>query len=297
MFPRVAQATFMGLLQWPDLMLFGLLSFVLSLGLNVLFDPFWANYGAQRSSGVDLAFVLGLLGMFAQQLILTVGSISIAVASARVVRARLTGGTLTVLQALRLRDAARPILTYSLLYSLIATVLSFAYLLLLFGESAFSFGQDLTMNGAAGLTQVPTASGAGSTGLLLVIFFPLLGAWTFANFLVPPVIAAEKAGGWRVIFRSGSLVRRTLSVAVGLIVTVFAFICVLTLLLSFIMAASMDSAALLQMSQSPALALPDLPLVIQAVLTALLFIIGSIFTTAWYLVAAEDEALAKPAGG
>lgn len=294
MFPRVAQATFKGLLQWPDLLIFGLLSFGLSLGLNALFQPFWTGIVSLADSAESaISLLLGLGGLLAQQFILTVGSIVIAVAAARVILARLRGGTMTVLEALYLRPFVRPILTYSLLYAVVTALISFAYLMFLLGEGAVSFGGTLTTTGATGLTQVPTTLNPGAAGILFLVFFPLLGVWTFANFLVPPVIAEEKAGGWPSLVRSGSLVRRSISVAVGLIVAVFAFSCGLALLLSFLMAASMDLAELQQMSEMPALTLPDLPLVMQAGLTALMFIIGSIFTTAWYMVAAEDEALTR----
>jgi hypothetical protein len=290
MFPRVAQATLKGLLQWPDLLVFGLLSFALTLGLSALFQPFWTDYIARAASSGGGAVILpGLLGLFAQQLILTVGSIAIAVAAARVVLARLSGGTMTVLEALRLQPFARSVLTYSLLYAVVTTVVSLAYLMLLLGEDALSFGGNLTTTGTAGLTQVPTNLNPGAAGILLLVFFPLLGVWTFANFLVPPVIAAEKAGGWLAIVRSGSLVRRTLTVVVGLIVTVFVFSCGLALVLSMIIVSSMDMAEIQQMSEMPSLTLPELPLVMQAGFSALLFIVGTIFTSAWYLVAAEDD--------
>jgi hypothetical protein len=292
MFPRVAQATFKGLLQWPDLLVFGLLSFALSLGLNAVFEPFWMDYASRAASAEGSVSVLpGLLGLFAQQFILTAGSIAIAVAAARVILARLSGGTSSVIDALRLTPFLRPILTYSLLFAAVTTAVLFAYLVLLLGGDALSYGRNLTMTGPTGLTQVPTALNPGAAGVLLLLFFPLLGVWTFANFLVPPVIAAEQTGGWRAIFRSGSLVRRSLSVVVGLIVSVFAFSCVLALVLSFLMVSSMDAIALQQMSENPVLTLPDLPLVMQAGLTALMFIVGAIFTTAWYMAAAEDEKL------
>jgi hypothetical protein len=292
MFPRVAQATFKGLLQWPDLLVFGLLSFALSLGLNAVFEPFWLDYASRASSDEgNVSVVLALLGLFAQQFILTACSIAIAVAAARVILARLSGGTRSVFEALRLAPFLRPILTYSLLFAVVTTVVLFAYLIFLLGEDALAYGRNLTTTGATGLTQVPTTVNPGAAGLLLLIFFPLLGVWTFANFLVPPVIAAEQAGGWRAIVRSGSLVRRSLSVVVGLILTVFAFSCVLALVLSFLMVLSMDAITLQQMSETPTMTLPDLPLVMQAGLTALVFIVGAIFTTAWYMVAAEDEAL------
>lgn len=289
MFPRVAQATLKGLLQWPDLLIFGLLTFALSLGLNTVFQPFWMDAAASVEAGNSTAAILGLLALFAQQLILTTGSIVIAVAAARVILARLRGSSMTVLEALQLRPFMRSIMTYSLLYAVVTTIVSFAYLLFLLGDGAFSFGGNLTTTGATGLTQVPTTLNPGAAGILLLIFFPLLGAWTFANFLVPPVIADEKAGGWPALVRSGSLVRRTLSVAVGLIVTVFAFSCVLALVLSFMMVSSMDMVELQQMSDMPSLMLPELPLVMQAGLSALLFIVGSIFTSAWYLVAVEES--------
>lgn len=290
MFPRVAQATFKGLLQWPDLLIFGLLSFALSLGLNAVFQPFWADIMARAAeSSTGLALVPGLFGLFAQQLILTLGSIVLAVAAARVILARLSGSTLSVLDSLKLRPFVRPILSYSLLFAVITTAISFAYLILLLGEDALSFGGNLTTTGTTGLTQVPTTLNPGAAGLLLLIFFPLLVIWALANFLVPPVIAAEKTGGWRAIRRGGSLVRRSLSVVLGLIVTGFAFSCVLALILSFVMAASMDLTAMRQMTEAQMLALPDLPLVMQAGLTALLFILWSIFTTAWYLAASEES--------
>lgn len=292
MYARVAQATFKGLLAWPDLLIFGLLSFVLSLGLNAVFQPFWAgnvSLAASAESGITL--LLGFFGLLAQQVILTAGSIVIAVAAARVILVRLRGGAMSVLEALRLRPYIRPILTYSLLYAVVTALVSFAYLMFLLGEDAVSFGGSMTTTGTTGLSQVPTTLNPGAAGLLLLIFFPLLGAWAFANFLVPPVIAAEQTGGWRAIVRSGSLVRRSLSVAVGLILTVFAFSCGLALALSFLMVSSMDAITLQQMSETPSLTLPELPLVMQAGLTALLFIVGAIFTTAWYMVAAEEEAL------
>src|SRR5690606_9208934 len=141
----------------------------------------------------------------------------------RVILARLSGSTLSVLDSLKLRPFVRPILSYSLLFAVITTAISFAYLILLLGEDALSFGGNLTTTGTTGLTQVPTTLNPGAAGLLLLIFFPLLVIWALANFLVPPVIAAEKTGGWRAIRRGGSLVRRSLSVVLGLIVTGFAF--------------------------------------------------------------------------
>lgn len=291
MYPRVAQATLKGLLQWPDLLIFGLLSFALSLGLNAVFQPFWTDTAVRAGAMGGSAMVLNALALFAQQFILTTGSIFIAVAAARMILARLRGGAMSVMEALRLRTVMRPILTYSLLYAVVTTLVSFAYLMFLLGEDAFTFGGSLTTTGTTGLTQVPTTLNPGAAGVLLLIFFPLLGMWTFANFLVPPVIADEKVGGWLALVRSGSLVRRTLNVAVGLIVTVFAFSCVLALVLSFMMVSSMDLIDMQQMSEMPMMTLPDLPLVMQAGLSALLFIVGSIFTSAWYLVAAEEEAL------
>lgn len=294
MYPRVVQATLRGLLAWPDLLVFGLLSFALSLGLNAVFQPFWTgNVALAASAESGTSLILGLAGLLAQQFILTAGSIVIAVAAARVILVRLRGGTMPVLDALRLRSYIRPILTYSLLYAVVTALVSFAYLMFLLGEGAASFGGNLTTTGATGLTQVPTTLNPGAAGILLLVFFPLLGVWTFANILVPPVIAAEQTGAWPAIVRSGSLVRRTFTIVVGLIMTVFAFSCGLAFVLSMMMVSSMDMIELQQMSEMPSMMLPELPFVMQAGLSALLFIIGSIFTSAWYLVAVEDETLAR----
>lgn len=288
MFGRIVQATFRGLLQWPDLMVFGLLSFGLSLLLDAIFSPLWIQNAQAALEAQSSLLPLPAVGLLlVQQVLLTVGSMLIAVAATRIALARLRGQQMSLRDSLRFGSLLRPTLTYSLVYALVSGLLSAVYLYILFGGTGIGFGAMTTTTGISGLTQVPTANAGGIAGLIVVVFVPILLVWSLANMLVAPVIAAEQRGGFAAVLRSWLLVRRTILVVVGLVASAFGFACVLSMFMAFFVVSSGDV-----MTMETAPVLPELPVVLTAFLTALVFMIGAIFNAAWYLVATEEDASA-----
>ncbi len=282
MFFRVVRATFQGLLLWPDLLLFGLLSFGLTLAADTLFSPFWRDYlESALTTEVGPPVMPGLFGTAIQQLVLTVGSVVILVAASRVILARLRGYEMSILDGVRLRPFVGSIVTYAALYTVVTTAFSLLFLQLAVSNAALLAPGDVSTAGGepGGLLM--------SNLLLMLVLVPITLGWLLANLLVAPVIAYEGKGGFEALGRSVALIRETSGVVVRLLVAVFAAGCMLSMLVA---AGVMQSVEFALASQGQAgagmpLSLPQM----QMGLTALLFVVGSLFCSSWYLVATEDD--------
>ena len=287
MFERAGRATIRGFLQWPDLFVFGLLAFGLTLILDTLVAPIWNGL----ISG-DTSPVIGALIIFAQQFVLTFASFVIAVAAARIALARMVGRQMSIVEGLSLTPLLRPIATYTAIYTAITSAMIIGYLVLMYGATGLSFASLTTTSGLTGLTQAPTVNLNPSVACLtLLVFVPAFIAWMLANLLVAPVIAAEQTGGTAAIRRSWYLVRHSVQVVVGLLAVGLLAGCSVSLLISiFVVTPEMLTSVQLG-AEIPVL--PELPPLLSAVLSALLFMVGAIFGAAWYLVAAEAAAPAS----
>lgn len=286
MFERAVRATVRGFLQWPDLFIFGLLAFGMTLLLDTVISPIWV-----RLIGDGSSITVGVLVILVQQFLLTFVSMLIAVAAARIALTRMVGRAMSITEGLRLAPLLRPVAVYSALYTAVTSVLIVGYLVLLLGASGLSFANLTTTAGLSGLAQVPTANiNPSAACLIILIFLPLFIGWLLANALAAPVIAAESLGGVAVIRRSWRLVTKSLLVVLGLVLTGLALSCVFSLVLSIFVVTPDLLSQIEQGGQLSAAALPEFPPLLSAVLSALLFMVGAIFGAAWYLVAAEAAA-------